>query len=131
MRMRKGLMVALLGACNQAPVDYRTDDLAKDAVAPWYRPTHLACEQISRNEGGDLVVVDGFEYCARDAGQFITPIMEPDLQPCASSLEGLDRSEDVFWAYDGTYARAYPIEQLIGHELVNEWFGDTPVLVDW
>ena len=113
----------LFGACNQAPVDYRTEDLAKGASFPWDRPTSGACDQLAGNFNEETIVVDGFELCARSAGQFITAIMEPQLEPCDASLEGLDRNEDVFWAYDGTYARAYPIAQLEGHELVNEWFG--------
>ncbi|MEQ8841181.1 MAG: DUF3179 domain-containing protein [Acidimicrobiales bacterium] len=60
----------------------------------------------------------------------IPPIDEPSFQP-AASVDWLSPTEAVIAVEIGGEARAYPVQILIWHELVNDTIGDTPITVSY
>ncbi|MEX2427493.1 MAG: DUF3179 domain-containing protein, partial [Bacteroidales bacterium] len=59
----------------------------------------------------------------------ISSINDPTFIPQVRAAEWIEYSEPVIvFEYQGE-ARAYPLQILIRHEIVNDQFGDTPVLI--
>jgi len=117
----------LLAACNTAPVGWPTDDVAPDGKAPWSHPSDDACLNLADPEAFE---VDGFLFCARSEGERKIPVDDPIYVSCgdttAEEIEGR-----VVTVFDGFRARAYPIQLLDGREIVNDWWGNDALLVDW
>lgn len=110
-------------ACNSAPLDYR-EGKAPGAPVDWAGPTDDFCLMAP----GESMEVDGFLFCAEVPGRKKIPVDDPVLVPCASAVDDAIRVVSVF---DGVTARAYAVEPLLGRELVNDDFGDEPLLVDY
>ncbi|MGF1599197.1 MAG: DUF3179 domain-containing protein [Acidimicrobiales bacterium] len=60
----------------------------------------------------------------------IPPIDDPMFQP-ASTVDWLDDVEPVLLLEIGDEARAYPVQIMTWHEIVNDTFGDVPVTVSY
>ena len=112
----------LAAACNTAPL-WPDDAIAPGGHAPWAAPSDDACEDFE-----DRIEIDGFALCGVGRAITKTPVDDPIYAGCDSDL-GADR--EVVSLFDGARARAYPVDLLIGRELVNtDWDGE-PVLVDY
>ena len=119
--------VILLAACNTAPIGWPYDDVAPDGQAPWSHPSDDTCLELA---DPDAFVVDGYLFCAAEDGAGMIPVDDPVYQSCgettAAEIDGR-----VLAVFDGYRARAYAISLLKGREVVNDWWGDDPLLVDW
>ncbi len=60
----------------------------------------------------------------------IPALFNPEYVP-ATDADYMRDNERVLGVYRNGVARAYPIRVLSWHELVNENFGDEPLLVSW
>lgn len=60
----------------------------------------------------------------------IPPIDNPRFEP-ASAVDWLDDVEPVLLVQVGDEARAYPLQVMTWHEIVNDTFGDVPVTVSY
>lgn len=60
----------------------------------------------------------------------IPALFNPAYLPAEDALEMLD-DEQILGVFLNGVARAYPTRILSHHELVNDSFGDLPVLVSW
>jgi hypothetical protein len=117
------LSLLALVACNTAPTDYRVAKVP-GAKAPYAGPTDDACV-----ERGVLdTEIDGFYFCGEDEGRTKIPVDDPIVVACRD-VDPDDRQ--VVSVFDGVTARAYPTELLLGRELVNDQWGDEPLLIDF
>jgi len=117
----------LVAACNTADVGWPWSGTAPGAEAPWFHPSDDKC---NAREDTDAFEVDGYLYCGLEAGLNKVPIDDPIYEPCDGPQTN-DTDISVVTAFDGVRARAWPEELLQGRELVNDWWGDEPRLVDW
>jgi hypothetical protein len=117
--------VAILAACNSAPVGWPVDTVADDGRPPWGHPSDDACLAFADPAAFE---VDGYLFCAQEQALEKIPVDDPIYVPCGDALGGED---PVFAVFDGLRARAYPLDLLEGREIVNDWWGDEPRLVDW
>ncbi len=115
--------VATLIACNSAPLGYQ-GGRAPGASAAWGGPTERPCQQ--RSGPGD-VEVDGFTLCLQSND--VVAVDDPLYVACTK--DALPGGESVFYAYNGTVARAYQVSALFGRELVHDDWGTGPILVDY
>lgn len=60
----------------------------------------------------------------------IPALTNPDYVP-SDNADFMRDNEQVLGVYLNGTARAYPTRILSWHELVNDFFGDLPVLVSW
>jgi len=123
--MRSALV--LLAACNTAPVGWPTDDVAPDGKAPWSHPSDDACLSLADPEAFE---VDGYLFCGSAEGLSKIPVDDPIYESCGDTTAE-EIAGRVVAVFDGARARAYPIALLEGREIVNDWWGDDPLLVDW
>lgn len=121
--MRLVLPVLALVACNTAPTDYR-DGRAPGAKAPYAGPTDTSC--VARGETDTRI--DGYYYCGQEEGAQLVPVDDPLFTPCRDVAAADTRVLSVF---DGTRGRAYVVDELLGRELVNDMWGDDPLLIDF
>lgn len=120
-------MIALLGllACNTAPLDYR-EGLAPRAQSAWFAPSDDFCDQFD----DDQVLVDGFHWCGMSRGTEVIAVDDPIYTPCAE-VPAPAPGQTALTVFDGVLARAYPLELLIGRELVHDDWRGEPLLVDF
>jgi hypothetical protein len=121
------MIVGLLAACNTAPVGWPLDGTAPGAEAPWFHPSDDKCLAMADPYAFE---VDGYLFCGLEAGERKIPIDDPIYEPCDGPQTNLE-STRVVTVFDGLRARAWPKTLLDGRELVNDWWGDEPLLVDW
>lgn len=118
-------MIALLGllACNTAPTDYR-GGAAPGALSPWFEPSEEFCDQ------NDLerILIDGYHWCGMLRSNEVIAVDDPIYTPCAAVSEANGTALTVF---DGVLARAYPLDLMVGRELVNDDWRGEPLLVDY
>jgi hypothetical protein len=117
----------VLVACNSAPVGWPLDDVAPDGKAPWGHPSDDKCLSL---EDPEAFLVDGYLFCGMEQGLAKIPVDDPIYEACGDTTATAD-DDRVFTVFDGVRARAYPIPLLEGREIVNDWWGDEPLLVDW
>jgi hypothetical protein len=123
----KNALVVVLAACNNAPVGWPIDDVAPDGKAPWSHPSDDACLNLA---DPDAFEVDGYLFCAADEAADMIPVDDPVYQGCGeTTAEDIDGR--VLAVFDGVRARGYANGLLKGREVVNDWWGDEPLLVDW
>ncbi len=60
----------------------------------------------------------------------IPALFDPEYKTAEES-SSMDNEEMVMGVYINGIARAYPLRILSRHELVNEHYGDKPILVSW
>ena len=113
--------LALVG-CNTAPL-WPDRSSAPDGNAPWFGPSDKVCLGEP-----DAVEYDGYLFCKQAGATLKVPIDDPIYTSCSADL---DQKGDVLALFDGVRARAYPVDLMLGRELVNtDWDGE-PVLVDY
>ena len=118
-------LVALL-ACNHAPSEWPDPGISPQGQAPWGYPTDLVCDE---RDDADAVEIDGFTFCGAKEALGKPAIDDPIYRPCSDLPD--DLSVRVLSVFDGVRARAWPIADLLGRELVNDDWGGVPILVDY
>ncbi len=119
------LALALLTACNTAPVDYRDLGSAPGRGGNWMAPTEW-CEG-RRFQAEDDVVIDGYLLCT--ANIRVKPVDDPVFLDCADAA--LPPGAEVAWMYDGAVAKAYTLEALHLREGVHDTLRGIPIFVDF
>lgn len=114
-----------LQACFLTP-PWPDETFAPKGKAPYSHPSDAAC---ARQRDPEAFEVDGFLFCAADAGFTKIPVDDPLYEDCSETT--LTGDEQVLSLFDGAHAEAYRITAMIGRELVHtEWDGE-PILVDF
>lgn len=121
-------LLALLFACNTAPVDYRDLGSAPDRSGNWMAPTEW-CEG-RRFRAADDPVIDGYLLCTADIR--VKPVDDPLLVPCDDgATAAIAPDDEVAWVYDGGIAKAYSLKALRLREGVHDDLRGIPVFVDF
>ncbi len=72
--------------------------------------------------------IDGFRKCSFFNFDKIRPIDNPGFVS-TDSIDSVPDDWEVIGVFDGDYAKAYLLLEMQNRELVNDYFGDTPVAV--